>query len=70
MMNPADETYVNQFIGEDISYGLRSVGLSRQSINLSAGHCASSAIVTTKAQSILYLFTEIESALRLISRRV
>jgi hypothetical protein len=70
MLNPIDESFVNRYITEGVKHGLNLLQLSRKSVNLSSGHCSSSAIVSTKAQYVLSLFTEIENALRLIERRV
>ena len=70
MVNLFDEAFVNQYITEDIKHGLNLLRISRQSVNQSSGQCSNSAIVTTKAQYVLSLFTEIDNALRLIGRRV
>lgn len=70
MTNNIDESFVNRYITEDTNYGLKLLSNARKSVNLSAGHCSNSAIVTTKAQYLLSLFTEVETALRLLARRI
>jgi hypothetical protein len=70
MVNNMDESFVNKYITEEINYGLKLLSNLRKSVNLSAGHCSNSAIVTTKAQYVLSLFTEIENAFGLLARRI
>ena len=70
MINSTDELIVNTLISIEANHAVDQLIKLRHGINLSAGYCSNSAIVTTKAQYALSLFTEIENALRLIARRV
>ena len=68
MVNSKDESIVKQQIDLSLKSNLEFVRVSRQSVNAITGICGMVAIVTTKAQSILYLLTEIESTLRALPR--
>jgi hypothetical protein len=70
MINPRDEADVNKTISGEVNYSLHELTNARKIVNLTTGYCATSAIVATKAQETLSLFTEIENALHLIERRV
>ena len=70
MVSPRDEAFVNQYIKEDVNYQLKQLKFSREGVNLSTRDCSNSAIVTTKVQSILSLFIEVENTFRLIAQRV
>ena len=70
MVSPRDEAFVNQYIKEDVNYQLKQLKFSRDGVNLSTRDCSNNAIVTTKVQSILSLFIEVENTFRLIAQRV
>jgi len=70
MRDTNDEFFVNLYIKQEVNYTLNGLEISRKSVNSMAGICSASAIVTTKAQYILNKFTEVETMLRLIARRV
>jgi hypothetical protein len=68
MVNQQDESTVNRYIVLDVKHSFKSTSTARQSVNGVAGICSGYAIVTTKAQAILYLLTEVESTLQAITR--
>ena len=68
MISPQDEVFVNQSISSDIQYGFRTVSTVRTFVNRLAGTCGGYAIVATKTESFLYLLTEVENWLHVITR--
>ena len=69
MLNASDETSVNRYIREQANYTLETLQNSREFVNATAGLCATSGIVATKAQYILNMLTEIDATLQSIAQR-
>lgn len=66
--NHYDESVVNRSLSTEIEFGLTQLPLAKQSANLSAGNCGSSAIVVNRAQVARSILDEIERALLLLNR--
>lgn len=69
MVSSQDEFYVNNDISLDIRKGFMAVSTARTQVNRLAGTCGAHAIVATKAQSVLYLLTDVENWLHALADR-
>jgi hypothetical protein len=69
MHTERDELVVLRVINGETNGFLKSINLSRRSINLATGHCSTNAVVAMKAQQALTLFDEAVSLVGAIRDR-
>lgn len=65
-----DEQFVNDTLRLDVGYAKKRLLLQREAINLGAGHCGNSSLVSEKSREALRLFSKANEAIELIASRL